>query len=242
MNAHEVGIYAVALHLASLPVDKIIPILNQVAFPAYSRLNDNPDAIRKYFLMAVRLTSLILFPISFGLAGLAYLLVPLVLGSDWKDVSPLLLILCLIFPLRGISMLFAPITNAMGKPSIQLHLVVIATILMVPGFIFGVKFGALGLVLVWVFVYPWVMLFNLWSSKNIIGLSFFSFLRAIAPPLFVASIMIFGLFCFSSLDFVIINLWSTIGVMVVTGALVYIMGMYVISKSRLFELRNLIKR
>ena len=37
LNAHEVGIYAVALHLASLPVDKIIPILNQVAFPAYSR-------------------------------------------------------------------------------------------------------------------------------------------------------------------------------------------------------------
>ena len=242
LSAHEVGIYAVALHLASLPVDKIIPILNQVAFPAYAKLRDNPNAVSKYFLLAVRLTSLVLFPISFGLAGISYLLVPMILGNEWSDVAPLLLILCLVFPLRGISMLCAPMTNALGKPQIQLNLVIIASVLMVSGFYFGVKFGILGLVLVWAYIYPWIMLCNLWLSKNVIGLSLFSIIRAMASPLLMATVMIFGLLCFTSLDIVIINNWITIGVLVTTGAFIYIMGMYVISKPRLFELKDLVRR
>jgi len=242
LSIHDVGIYAVALHLASLPVDKVVPILNQIAFPAYARLRDNPEAIKKYFLMATRLTSLILFPVSFGMAGIAQQLIPAVLGNEWKEVSELLLILGLVFPLRGISMLCAPMTNAMGKPGIQLQLVTMATIFMVPGFIVGVKLGAMGLVLVWAFIYPWVMLRNLWASKNVIGLTFLSFVRAIAPPLLMASIMLFGLLCFSRLDIIYVNVWVTIGAMVAAGAFVYIMGIFVIAKPRLFELRNILKK
>ncbi len=242
LSTHDVGIYGVALLLASLPSDKILPILNQVAFPAYARIRDNKAAVAKYFLMSVRLTSLVLFPISFGLVGTAQHLIPVVLGNRWIDVSAILLVLGLIFPIRGISALCAPMTNAMGRPGIQLRMMTMALILMIPGFLIGVHFGVLGMASAWVFVYPWVMLSNLWASNKLIGIKFFSFIRAIMPPLFMSSIMLFVLLCFSSLGIVIENAWVTIGVMVVTGACVYGMGMYVLAKQRLFELRNLLRK
>jgi len=242
MDAHQVGIYAVALHLASLPVDKIIPVLNQVAFPAYARYRDQPESIVKYFLKAVRLTSFLLFPVSFGLAGVSQLLIPALLGKEWSAVPPILLVLSLVFSLRGIGFLCAPLTNAMGKPKIQLKLVILSILLMVPGFIVGAKFGGIGLAIAWFTVYPILWLSNLWSSARAIHLSFLKIIKTIALPLVMASIMLFDLLCFTSLNIIIVNTSMTIGVMVIAGATIYLMGIYVGSKKLIYELYSFVRK
>jgi teichuronic acid exporter len=240
LDTHQIGIYAVAIHLASLPVEKLIPILNQVAFPAYSQLRENPAAVAKYFLKAVRLSSLILFPITFALAGIAPYFIPAVLGKEWSGVTPVFLALSLVCPLKGINALCAPLTNALGKPTIQLHRVILATVMMVPGFIYGVQYGLMGLTLVWICVYPWVVLSNLWVSKKVLGISLASLIRAFLPPLFMAGIMLFGLICFASTERIILNTWITMSLMVMMACAIFISGMFVLSKNRLSELLNLL--
>jgi O-antigen/teichoic acid export membrane protein len=240
LSAHDVGIYAVALHLASLPVDKIMPTLNQVAFPAYAKLRDNPEIVAKFFLKSIRLSSLVLFPISFGLIGISQYLVPVLLGEKWGEVSSVLLIVGLVFPLRGISSLCAPMTNAIGKPKIQLQFVFMATAIMVPSFAIGVNYGITGLALTWVCVYPWIMIINILSSLKHIKLKFIVFVRAVFPPIVLASIMLYGLLYFSAMNLTIVNLWVTIGVMVFSGVLFYSLGIFLISRKTFYELLNMV--
>lgn len=238
----EVGLYAVAVQWAALPIDKIIPMLNQVAFPAYSRLRDNREAIRRHFLLAMRVTSVILFPLAFGIAAVAHLLIPLVLGDTWSPVADLLLVQCLVTPFRGLSMLFAPMTNALGQPRIQLKLVMLGTACMVPGFVIGSHYGPLGLVLVWAIVYPWVMLANVWSSMRLIELSSGAVARAVWLPLAIATLMLITLLGLQRLEIPRSSTAVQLTMLVALGTTIYLLGMYLVGKPRLLEVLDLLKR
>ena len=241
LNSHDVGIYAVALHLASLPVDKIMPVLNQVGFPAYAKLRDEPEKIAKYFLKSIRLTSLVLFPTSFGLVGISHNLFPILLGDEWNEALPLFFVMGLIFPIRGISTLCAPMTNAIGRPKVQLQLVLLAVILMVPSFIFAIRYGVFGLALTWAIVYPIIVLVNLLNSIKRINLSFFEVAKAVFAPIFFSLFMLLGLLMFSFEEVIFINQWLTIGVMIIVGAVFYTGGMFLVSKKTLYEMVILVK-
>jgi len=241
LTTHEVGLYAVAVHLASLPIDKIMPILNQVAFPAFSKLRDDKILISRYFIKAVRLTSFVLFPMSFGLAGVADYFVPLVFGDEWNESVNVLKVLCLVFPVRAIVSLCSSISNAMGYPRIGLQYSILATIVMAPAFLYGLHLDSLGLGLAWLFVFPWVMLVNVLVTLKIINLSFFEYSKAMFPPFFVSLLMLFGLLCFTRIDIIIINLWVTLCIMVLMGGAIYLGGMFVVSRNRVLELLNMTK-
>ncbi|HAN63412.1 MAG TPA: hypothetical protein DCQ79_06025, partial [Rhizobiales bacterium] len=49
-----VGFYAIAMHLASLPNQRIAGIINQVAFPAFARIQDDIDAVGRHLLLGIR--------------------------------------------------------------------------------------------------------------------------------------------------------------------------------------------
>src|SRR3546814_16676609 len=55
---HALGLYAEALFLAQIFMAKFVPPLNEVAFPAYSRIKNDPAAMRWSFLKMVRLLML----------------------------------------------------------------------------------------------------------------------------------------------------------------------------------------
>ena len=82
LSAHELGLYAEALFLTTIIAAKFVPPLNEVAFPAYARIQDDPAALTAAFLKAVRLIMLVTCPLYFGLAVVAQDAVDLVLGAE----------------------------------------------------------------------------------------------------------------------------------------------------------------
>jgi O-antigen/teichoic acid export membrane protein len=80
---HTLGIYTTALFLAQIFVSKFVPPLNEVAFSAYARMQDDPDAIPRGFLRAVRVIMLVAMPFYLGLFAAAEPLVQTVLGAKW---------------------------------------------------------------------------------------------------------------------------------------------------------------
>jgi O-antigen/teichoic acid export membrane protein len=59
-----VGVYSVALSLASIPLDKMMSIATQVSFSAFSRSQTDPGAVRHGVLRAMESVSLLAFPTS----------------------------------------------------------------------------------------------------------------------------------------------------------------------------------
>ena len=90
LGKSALGNYSVAMHLASLPVQRVSAIINQVAFPAFSRASSDVGSVGRYLLMSVRSISFFAFPITWGLASIAPEIVRVLLGPSWEDaIAPL---------------------------------------------------------------------------------------------------------------------------------------------------------
>ncbi len=114
LSAAEIGLFAMALMLATMPLKKILPMLNQVAFPAFSKIQHDTGLVRHYVLKAQRLSLVITIPIFWGLASIVDLAVPLILGEKWvKAIAPAAIIF-VIMPLRFSYELYNPALKSMG--------------------------------------------------------------------------------------------------------------------------------
>ncbi|MFN5822103.1 MAG: oligosaccharide flippase family protein, partial [Novosphingobium sp.] len=83
LSAGELGYYTTALFLAQLFVNKVVPPLNEVAFSAYARIQDDPTAVAQGFLKSVRIVMLLAIPCCVGLAAVSGPAVELMLGPKW---------------------------------------------------------------------------------------------------------------------------------------------------------------
>ena len=106
-GAQQLGIYSRAYQLMMLPIDQINEPVTSVAVPSLSRLVGQDESYRQAYLRMLEKIALITMP------GIALLLVTsdwivaIVLGAQWKEVGPLLVIL-------GIGGLIQPISNTTG--------------------------------------------------------------------------------------------------------------------------------
>ena len=67
-SAHEVGVYSQDVFLATIFYARFVPPLNEVAFPAYARMQDDLLGLRRAFLRSARLILLIAAPLYVGMA------------------------------------------------------------------------------------------------------------------------------------------------------------------------------
>ena len=187
------GIYSVALQLASIPIDKFIPIISQVAFPAYSIIQTDLKQVRSHFLKSARTISSIMFLLYGGLFIVAPQLVGIFLGAKWSEVVVPLKLLCLIMPFRAISSLFSPVLNGLGRPDVAFFNVGIATLIMPLGFFIGAKWGILGICLTWLIGFTPVFIIMSNRSLKVLGLSFRKFVFSFVTQLASAALMIASL-------------------------------------------------
>ncbi|MGH8581103.1 MAG: oligosaccharide flippase family protein, partial [Gammaproteobacteria bacterium] len=80
------GVYTVAATIASMPLDKVTSIVNQVATPYFSERQIDKPALRHLLLTITQALALITFPAAFGMALIARDFVLLALGEKWQDI------------------------------------------------------------------------------------------------------------------------------------------------------------
>jgi len=112
------GSFNVAKNLASLPMFRVMDIVNQVTFPAYSRLEGDQVKALNYFLKSVWLGMLLFCPICWGFASVAPLFTEVVMGAQWRDATFALHLLALSIPLQALSSLLTPVVQALGRPDL----------------------------------------------------------------------------------------------------------------------------
>lgn len=183
------GVYTVAMHLASLPLSKVLSVVQPIAFPTFSRLQHDLPRVANAVLRAVRAMLLIACPMFFGLSAVAPELVAVVLGARWEAARFPLQILPLIMPVRMIAGLVSPAVNGIGRVDIVVRNTGAAFVVMAIGFCVGSVWGANGVALAWLALYPLVMTFNFRRSLAVLGLRRTDILRAMAKPLAAALLM-----------------------------------------------------
>lgn len=190
LGQEALGFYAVAMRLASLPMQKVSLLLNQVGLAAYSSIQHDMNRIRSNFCKGVRILSFFSFPVFWGMSSVSPDLVAVVLGARWQAAIIPLQLLSLLMPVRMISHAGTGALAAIGKPQIGTGNLLVALIMMPPAFFIGAYYGGLtGISLAWVIAYPVVRVIQLRHSLPPLGLTMAEYFGAMAGPAIGGAVM-----------------------------------------------------
>jgi len=192
LDPHRLGLYTTALFLTQILAAKFVPPLNEVAFAAYSRIQTRPDMIQSAFLKSVRLIMLVALPFYFGLAVTAEPLVLTCLGPKWIEAAALVPILAMAMPLMTLQILFAPASNALGRPGLAVRTGIVGALLLPLAFLAGIQWGIEGLAWAWLGGMAVLLAATVEMSLPAIGISRRSLFLAVAPG-FAASAAMAGI-------------------------------------------------
>ena len=182
LGKEQIGYYSVGLNLASLPMQRISAILNEVAFPAFAHLRAEPAQVAHHALQAVRLVSFIAFPIFWGISAIAREIVEVLIGPNWEPAILPLQLLAIVMPLRMIGQLMPPTLHGLGKANLECYNQLIICVAMILAFMVGVRWGIVGLSIAWVVVFPLTLLENLRRWLPVIGLRTSQLMGVILRP------------------------------------------------------------
>lgn len=184
------GVYSVAMHLASMPVQRVSSILNQVAFPAFARYqHDSREMIAAQLLKALGLIGFVAFPVLWGLSCTAADLVPVLLGPEWTHAVLPLQVLALMMPFRTVVGFLPTVTDAVGRPGVSLQNVLLGCLIMPPAFYIGAHWGIVGVAAAWAIAYPVVLVINTRRMVAVVGLGLADVAREIAPSMLCGATM-----------------------------------------------------
>ena len=241
LDPHELGLYAEALFLTTIIAAKFVPPLNEVAFPAYSRLQSDPRALAWSFLKAIRLIMLISCSLYLGMAVTAYPLVETLFGTKWIEMSPFVAILALAMPVMTLQILFTPANNALGRPQVTARTNMFGAILMPLTFLIGIQYGVYGLAWGWVIAFPLLTIFTYSQSHRHIGINGWEIARAVWPGLSASVAMAIIVYLVDQMLPEMI-VYARLALLVATGGLAYVGLLYILARPTLFEVVRLIVR
>lgn len=92
-SSSVLGSYSLAANISVMPSSELLAPFNRVLFPTFSRHQNNWPELKRLFLLAQGLQTLIAIPASAGLAMVAQEAVPVLLGEKWLAAIPFVQIL-----------------------------------------------------------------------------------------------------------------------------------------------------
>ncbi|MGI8944386.1 MAG: lipopolysaccharide biosynthesis protein [Qipengyuania sp.] len=188
-EAHELGLYAEALFLTLIVTGRFLPPLNDVAFPAYAELHQTGRSLAPYFERAMRSVALVTAPVYVGLSLTAPEAVYTLFGEKWMPMAPIVAGLSLVMPLMALQIVCAPATDATGQARIHVTTTMFGALAFVACFLFGVRYGPMGLVHAWWAAAPLLLIFTLALTMPKVGMRISGFLAALVPALVATGVM-----------------------------------------------------
>jgi O-antigen/teichoic acid export membrane protein len=116
MGPEPLGLFSFASRLASMPARSLFGIVYRVAFPLFSRIQDETDRLRSAFTRSIGMTALLAAPVYAGLWAVGDDLVRVCLGEQWAEMSDSFRILCLGGPPLALYFLISAALAGIGRP------------------------------------------------------------------------------------------------------------------------------
>jgi teichuronic acid exporter len=183
------GVYSVAVSLASIPLDKVMPVVNEISLSAFSRIQNDRERVRRGMLRALETVGLVAFPAFLGLAAVAPEVVDVFLGERWNGAVLPLQILCLVFPFRALGLLFAPALFGSGRPRlvVENNALTLGCVGIALGV--GVQWGVVGLCVGWVAGYVPVFCVAAHRTLRALDIPAREVMAKLALPIVAAAVM-----------------------------------------------------
>lgn len=189
LDSNALGLYSMAYDLATRPLQKVTTLINQLAFPIFSKQQDQIHATRRYFLEATRYIGMLAMPAMSGAILVAPELVDTLLAQKWSAMTIPFRLLCGVSLLQALAAIIPPLLNSRGKAYLTLRYSIVCFAVMPASLLIGVHFGLNAVALAWLLVYPFLFLYLLTIGLQEIGVSIVEYLRVLSPTLAITLAM-----------------------------------------------------
>lgn len=144
-SASVLGLYSRAEATITLAQGFVTYPINQIAFPALSRIADEREKIRSAMSSALKTAALLNFPALFGLAALAEPFLVTLYGDQWAGAAPFIQILCLGGVLMPLHILNLQALMAVGRADLFFALEVAKKATGIAILVYSSQWGAIGI-------------------------------------------------------------------------------------------------
>lgn len=127
-TASSLGFYQMAYRFSNAPATEVTNVISRVAFPTFSKVQNDIDRLREGYFRVVQLSSVIAFPMAAGIVAVAPQFVQSVLGNQWVPMIPLIQVLAIAGGLRAFAANAGAVFRAIGRPDYDVKLQAFKTI------------------------------------------------------------------------------------------------------------------
>jgi PST family polysaccharide transporter len=147
LGTRALGLYTLAFRMPQLLIDGAATIVGQVAFPAFARVQFEPERLRTGLLRALRLIALVITPLGLGLAVVAEPFITAVYGERWEPAVEVMQLLAIYMVVVGASRLVGDVYKATGRAGLLSKLAFLKLVITVPLLVIFVDGGIRGVAL-----------------------------------------------------------------------------------------------
>jgi len=155
VGATALGYYQMAYRFSNAPATEVTHIISQVAFPAYSMVQDDMEKLREGFFKTLQLTTFVSFPMAAGIVVVAPTFVRAFFGTQWLPMVLAMQIMAVYGASRSFGATFGSLFQAVGRPDL------------------GTKLQVLNVALLAVLIYPLTDRFGMeGTALAVLGVTF----------------------------------------------------------------------
>ncbi len=237
------GYYSFALTLAKLPTEKIIVLINQVSFPAFSKLLGDKDKFNKFYLDIIKVTATIIIPLFVGGYLVGGDLIRVLLGDKWTPIIYIFEWLCLSQIITAFNAYNNFVHDARGNPMLGFYFNLTLAVTMSISFYFAVQFGLNAIIVPWFTVYLFISIFWIVFTLREIEINLNSYIARLYVPIMATLIMSAAIYCFGHLAtlYPVINqnlIYLLIGKILV-GISTYVLYLWIFDRKIFYSIRML---
>ncbi|WP_293776185.1 lipopolysaccharide biosynthesis protein [uncultured Oxalicibacterium sp.] len=192
LGAAASGFYATGKRITNTLNIVISTALMRVSLPAFSRLQDQEEELRRTYLHSTALTAMATAPLFVGLAILSHDIVLVLLGEKWLPSVPVMQIITIIGFLTSIGYYNQSIMLVRNKPQWQTRLALLYAVTNIAAFVaftrFGLIYTALAFSLRALLLFP----VSVWCAITLISVSWRQYVSGLLPAVVAATAMAVG--------------------------------------------------
>ncbi len=241
LGATALGYYALAYRLLLYPIQGVSTILSRVAFPIYTRIQNDNARLRNAHLKITGAVAMVLFPVMAGLMLVCQPMVVSLLGPRWLPMVPLVAIFALVGLLQSIGTTVGVIYQAKGRTDLMFRWGVLVAVVMAVAFAVGLQWEIRGVALAYaisslILAYP-----GLHIPFYLIGLRVSELGRFLLPALRATAVMVA---CTLGMRFLVaahlVPGWHLV-VVVLTGVVTYGVASLLWNRRAILEIWDLLR-
>ena len=192
--------------------------ISSVMLPAYSKQQDRKDKLKKMVRRSIVTSSLLLFPMMFGLAAVAETVVKVLLTENWLGCVPFMQLLCIVYALYPINTANLQVIKALGKSDYFLKLEIIKKIIGLVVLIVTLPFGVLQMAIGQVLVAILSTFINAFPNRKLLNYNYFEQIKDLFPSLIISIIMFIIVYSF---NFINLNMYILLFIQILVGVIIY---------------------